>query len=108
MDRPSEVVVLITTESRGEALKLSKELLDRKKAACINIVPRVDSLFTWNGRIDYEDEALLVVKTRASVVDELTALVKELHSYDVPEVIALPIIGGNEDYLKWVRDEVEG
>ena len=107
MDRPSEVVVLITAESRGEALKLSKELLDRKKAACINIVPRVESLFTWNGKIDCEDEALLVVKTRASVLDELTALVKELHSYDVPEVIALPIIGGNEDYLKWVRDEVE-
>ena len=98
----SYVVLLITTSTTGEAERISRLLLERKRAACVNIVPGVDSLFWWNDRLDSAKESLLIVKSRASLVPEIIELVKELHSYDVPEIIALPIIGGTQDYLEWI------
>ena len=82
-------------------------LRHRRKAACINIVPGVSSLFRWQGKLDSAQENLLIIKTKASLLAEIVRLVKEIHSYEVPEIIALPIIGGNEDYLKWIHSEVE-
>ena len=108
MEDTGKIVVLITTDSSAEARRIAEALIERRKAACVNIVPRVDSLFWWKGKLDSAEECLLIVKTKASALDEVTSLVKQIHSYDVPEVIALPIIGGNEDYLRWVEDEVEG
>ena len=101
------VVLFITTSDEEEAQLISRVLLEQKKAACINIVPGVSSLFWWQGNIDSAQESLLVVKTRAMLVDAIAQLVKGIHSNDVPEIIALPIVGGNEDYLKWVDREVE-
>ncbi|MBN2187526.1 MAG: divalent-cation tolerance protein CutA [Dehalococcoidia bacterium] len=86
---------------------MAVHLLGRKKAACINIVPRVDSLFWWQGKLDSAQESLLIIKTKASLLPEIVELVKEVHSYAVPEIIALPIIDGSEDYLKWIDDEVK-
>lgn len=77
-------------------------LVNGKKAACINIVPRVDSLFRWEGKLDAARESLLMVKTRASLFPEIAELVKRVHTYEVPEIIALPIVAGSEDYLKWL------
>ena len=102
------VVLFITTGADEEAQLISRVLLEQRKAACVNIVPRVSSLFWWQGKIDSARESLLVVKTRASLVDEVVALVKEIHSSDIPEIIALPIVGGNRDYLDWVGKELEG
>ncbi len=99
----SYVVLFITTDSAEEASKIARVLVERKKAACVNIVPRVDSLFWWEGAVDSARENLLIVKTRASLVPEAVKLVREVHSYDVPEVIALPIVGGNQDYLDWIE-----
>jgi len=96
------VVVLITAGSEEEAHKIAKLVVNLKKAACVNIVPRVDSLFRWKGKIDSAHESLLLVKTRASLLSEIVSLVKQAHSYDVPEIIALPIVGGSEEYLKWL------
>jgi periplasmic divalent cation tolerance protein len=67
----------------------------------------VDSSFWWQGKLDSAQESLLIIKTGASLISEIIELVKSVHSYEVPEIIALPIIGGNEDYLKWIDDEVE-
>jgi len=67
----------------------------------------VESHFRWQNRIDSADEALLIIKTRASLLDEVVRTIKELHSYEVPEVIALPIVGGNQDYLDWIDRETE-
>ena len=67
----------------------------------------VSSLFWWQGKVDSAEESLLIVKTKASLLNEIVAFVKEIHSYDVPEVIALPIVGGNPDYLKWIGEEVK-
>jgi periplasmic divalent cation tolerance protein len=82
-------------------------LLNARKAACVNIAPKISSRFWWQGKLESAEESLLIVKTRASVLDEVVNLVKKHHSYDVPEVVALPIIGGNEDYLEWMGKEVE-
>jgi len=100
------LVVLITTPSIAEADKIAHILLEARKAACITIVPTAHSRFWWQGKIDSADEALLIVKTKASLLEEVIMLVKENHSYEVPEVIALPIVGGSEDYLKWLDEEL--
>jgi periplasmic divalent cation tolerance protein len=80
-------------------------LLKQRKVACINIIPGVNSLFWWQEKIDSAEESLLVIKTRSVLLNEIIQLVKEIHSYDVPEIIALPIIGGNRDYLEWIDNE---
>ena len=101
-----QVVVFVTVGTQEEAQKIASALLEQRKAACVNIVPRVDSHFWWEGKLETDQEALMIIKTKASLVDELVGLVKEIHPYDVPEVIALPIIGGNQDYLEWIDREV--
>ena len=108
MKEPSDIVVLITTSSEEEAHSIAGVLLNQRKAACVNIVPRVDSYFWWQGKLNSARESLLIVKTKASLLPEVVSLVKKNHSYEVPEVIGLPIIGGNEDYLKWLDSKVEG
>jgi periplasmic divalent cation tolerance protein len=98
------LLVLVTTPTMEEGERIAHILLNAKKAACVNIVPAVLSRFWWQGKIDSADEALLMVKTRAPLLEELIRLVKENHSYEVPEVIALPISAGNEDYLRWLAE----
>ena len=107
VEEQSKIVILITTSSEEEAHRIADQLLDQRKAACVNIVPKVDSLFWWQGKLDSAQESLLVIKTKASKLKEITELVKRVHSYEVPEVIALPIVGGNEDYLKWLDTTLE-
>jgi len=102
MKGADRIIILITAGSEEEAHKIAKLVVNQKKAACVNIVPRVDSLFRWKGKIDSAHESLLLVKTRASLLSEIVSLVKQAHSYDVPEIIALPIVGGSEEYLKWL------
>ena len=107
MEEPAYIVLFITTDSAEEARKIAEALLEQKKAACINILSGVESVFRWEGKVDSARENLLVVKTKASLLDEVIKLVKKVHSYDVPEIIALPIIGGNKDYLDWIGESVE-
>lgn len=101
------MVVLITTATEVEAHNIAELLLNQREAACVNIVPRVDSLFWWHGKRDSTQESLLIVKTRASLLPKIVEMVKRSHRYEIPEIIALPIIGGNEDYLNWIDSEVE-
>ncbi len=106
MKEASRVVVFITAASQEEARKIAELLLNERKAACVNIVPRVDSLFWWQGKLDSAQESLLIVKTVARLLPEIIETVKKAHSYEVPEIIALPIISGNEDYLHWMDSEI--
>ncbi len=101
------IVLFITTANADEARRISSRLLNQRKAACVNIVPRVDSLFWWQGKLDSAQESLLIVKTRASLLNEIVTLVREIHSYHTPEIIALPIVGGNQDYLDWIGKETQ-
>ena len=103
----TDIVVFITTADAEEAQRIADALLNERKAACINVVPRVSSRFWWQGKLDSAEECLLIVKTTASVLDDVVRLVKQHHSYDVPEIIALPIVGGSEEYLEWLGKEVK-
>ena len=107
MKEQGEIVIFVTTESVEEAQSIAELLLKQRKVACVNIISEVDSLFWWQGKIDSAQENLLIIKTKMSLLDEIIYLVREVHSYEVPEIIALPIIGGNKDYLKWIGEEVE-
>jgi periplasmic divalent cation tolerance protein len=107
MKKPRDIVVFMTTGSEEEAHSIADLLLSQRKAACVNIVPSVASLFWWQDKLDSAQESLLIVKTKASVLNEIVSLVKELHSYDIPEIIALPVIDGNQDYLEWIGKEVK-
>ena len=98
------IVVFITVPNRKEANRIAKELLKDKLAACVNIVENVRSLFWWQGKVDSAKEALLIVKTRKALMHKLIQKVKSLHSYEVPEIIALPIVCGNKEYLKWINE----
>ena len=102
----ADIVLFITTANAEEARRIADLLLKERKAACINIVPRVDSLFWWQGKVDSAKEALLIIKTRKPLLGKLIKKMRALHSYEVPEIIALPIIGGNSDYLDWLDKEV--
>lgn len=106
MEESAYIVVFITAADAGEARQISKMLLKKRKAACINIVARVDSLFWWDDKLDSAQERLLIVKTKTSLLPEITDLVKEAHSNTVPEIIAMPIIGGNQKYLQWIDNNV--
>jgi periplasmic divalent cation tolerance protein len=101
----SHIVVFITIDTPANAQKLADKILSARKAACVNIIPKVSSQYWWQGKIEKADELLLVVKTRSAILDDLVALVKQNHPYSVPEIIALPIIGGNPDYLAWLDKE---
>jgi periplasmic divalent cation tolerance protein len=107
MEELTYVVLLITASNIEEANKIAEVLLNQRKAACVNIVPGVSSLFWWQDKLDSAKESLLIVKTKASLLPEVISLVKGVHSYDVPEIIALPIVSGNQDYLEWIDKEVK-
>ena len=98
------IVVLVTAGSKEEAQKIARGLLEEKFAACVNIIDGVESHFWWQGKIDIVKEALLVIKTRKELFNKLAKKVKSLHSYSVPEIIALSIVTGNTEYLKWIND----
>ena len=107
MEEPKYIVVFITTGSTEEAQHISRILLEQRKVACVNIIPKVDSLFWWEDKLDSAQENLLIAKTKASLLPEIINLVKKVHSYDVPEIIALPIVGGNQEYLEWIGESVK-
>jgi periplasmic divalent cation tolerance protein len=96
-------VVFITAPKGAEPKRLAGMLLEKKLVACVNIVSNIDSFFWWKGRIDTARESLLIAKTPRRLLSKLIKAVKAAHSYEVCEVIALPIIAGNPDYLRWVN-----
>lgn len=100
------LVVLITVPDAVVAERLSNKLMETKSAACVNIISDVRSIFSWQGGLSTEDELLLIVKTRTSFFEErIVPLVEEHHPYEVPEIIALPILKGSKPYLAWMEAE---
>lgn len=98
------VVIFVTASTIDEARKIGKTLVEERLIACVNILPQVESLFYWQEKICNEKEALMIIKTKKPLIDDIIKRVKSIHSYSVPEIIALPIISGSEDYIKWVKD----
>lgn len=109
MDRDSGTtryaVVLVTASSRQEAEAIAQNLVESQLAACVNFMP-VHSVYTWQGKVNSEEEWQLIVKTDLAHFSALEAKIRELHSYEVPEIIALPILAGSPPYLQWISDNV--
>ncbi|RJP27970.1 MAG: divalent-cation tolerance protein CutA [Candidatus Omnitrophota bacterium] len=100
------IVILITVPKKNEALRIAKKLIEAKLAACVNIIPKVNSVFWWGSKADNASELLLIVKSKKSYFTKLVNTVKLLHSYKVPEIIALPIVSGNKAYLDWIDESL--
>lgn len=101
-------VVLSTHPDRTGALELARILVREKLAACVNVLPGATSVYHWEGRLNEDVEAVMIIKTADLRADALMERVKELHPYAVPEIVALPVAGGSEAYLKWVLEETLG
>ncbi len=100
------VVVLVTASHKKEAQKIGRELLKKKLVACVNISEKFNSLFWWQGKIDQAQEVLLIIKSKKTKLAQIIKAVKSLHSYQTPEIIALPIVGGSKDYLGWIDESL--
>jgi periplasmic divalent cation tolerance protein len=103
----TEYVVALSTVGRAEdAERIGRELVERRLAACVNVVPGLTSIYRWKGAIESESERLLVIKTRRERIDDLKTALVSLHPYEVPELVVLPIEGGHAPYLAWIGESV--
>lgn len=100
-------IVLSTAGSEEEARKIARHLVDQQLAACVNIVPHVESIYRWQGKIESSGEWLLLIKTNAANLAAVQDAIGELHSYDLPECIAIPIEDGSSEYLQWIGESVK-
>lgn len=98
------IVVLITAPNREEAIRLADMLVGAHLAACVQILPEMESVYRWKGKIEREPEILLLVKTTRARFEEIDREVRALHSYETPEIVALPIVAGSKAYLDWLED----
>ncbi len=101
-------LIMVTASSREEAEKIATTLLERKLIACANILGPVSSRFWWQGKIDSAEEYMIFMKTKRELFDQVADNVKQLHSYEVPEIIALPIVEGAKPYLEWINSNLTG
>lgn len=99
------VVIYCTVPNKKEGREIAKALVENNYVACVNIIDKIDSIFSWDGEMVEEHEAMMVIKTRKELFSKVSHLIQKLHSYNVPEVIALPIVGADETYLKWIAHE---
>lgn len=105
--RPVDDIVLVITTlpDRAGALKLAQSLVDRRLAACVNVLAECTSVFRWKGAVDEAAEVPVLIKTRAARYAEVEAAIREQHPYELPEIVAIPVRGGLDDYLRWIADE---
>ncbi len=96
------IVIFVTAGNRKEAQKIASGLIRQRLAACVNIVDKVDSLFFWEAKLQKAKESLLIIKSTRAKLPQIIRLIKSLHSYKLPEIIALPIIAGDKPYLRWI------
>ena len=99
------IIVLTTFPSKEEAEKLSEKLLKARLVACANISSQMESIFRWNGQMEKENEVLVIMKTRKKLFKELSGWILTHHPYDVPEILALPVLMGSDEYLNWIKEE---
>ena len=100
------IVIYCTVPNKKEGREIAKKLIEKKLVACVNIVDKIESIFSWDGELCEETEALMIIKTKKELFDKINAMIQGLHSYNVPEVIAIPMVEADEQYLKWIEHEV--
>ena len=102
------IVVFMTSPNADEARRIANELVERQLAACVQILPEIESVYRWNGEVQRDTELLLLAKTTAAQFDDLERAVREIHSYDTPEIVAVPMAHVSEPYRAWLADNVGG
>ena len=102
---PETIIVFVTAGSINEAREIGKKLVEERLVACCNIINPIESIFQWQGKVTIENEALMICKTKEELFGRVADRIRQLHSYEVPEIIAAPIVRGSNDYLNWVRKE---
>ena len=102
------ILVYVTAGSPAEGDRLARALVEERLAACVNRIAPVQSVYRWQGKVEQSEEELLIVKTRKALFAALESRVRELHSYSVPEIIAVPIVDGSEGYLRWLGEQLSG
>ncbi len=100
------ILVIVSAANKKEAEKIAQAAVKKKLAACANILPNIKSFFWWQGRIDNASEVLIFLKTTRAKFEKLRKAIKSIHSYDVPEIIALPIVAGDKNYLEWIDESL--
>ena len=98
----SYIIVLVTASSKQQAENIAQQLLEQKLIACANIIGPVSSHFYWSGKIERAEEFLVLMKSRSDLFEKISEAVRKLHSYEVPEILALPVVAGSEAYLAWL------
>ena len=101
-----KLMILTTAGSEAEAQKIANQLVERRLAACVNIIPRIHSVYRWQGKVDAAEEFLLLIKTTKSRTAEVQAVIRELHSYDLPEFVVISMEDGSAEYLEWIEKSV--
>ena len=101
------ILVLVSTKDVAEAKKIARILLENKLIACANILPKIESLYFWDGKVAEETESFVLLKTSSDCFEDLERLIKEIHSYSLPEIISLEINEGNKDYLNWLEENIK-
>lgn len=99
------IVIYCTVPNKNEGREIAKALVKYKLVACVNIIDKIESIFSWDGQMQEEKEALMIIKTKKSLFEGVNKVIQKLHSYNVPEVIAMPVIEADETYLKWIAHE---
>jgi periplasmic divalent cation tolerance protein len=102
-----KVVILVTAATQEEGRKIARHLVESKLAACVNITQPIESVYHWQGKISTDTEYQLFIKTTRELFPEIKAAIRQLHSYETPEIICLPIVEGSQDYLQWIGDSVK-
>ena len=103
----TDYIVVFVTAPEDEAVDLAKTLVEERLVACVNLVPGLRSIYWWQGKVEDEPEVLCIMKTRSNLFESLRDRVRELHSYEVEEIIALPILAGNLPYLNWIKENTK-
>jgi periplasmic divalent cation tolerance protein len=106
-DMSDEIMIFITAASDDEAVTIARALVSDRLVACANIVPHVRSVFFWEGKVCDENEILIIGKSKSPLMPQIIQTVKSLHSYTVPEIIAVPVVEGSPEYLAWLRETVK-
>ena len=108
VSEPSVILVFCTASSEKEAVQIAQALVEREEAACVNVVPMIRSVYRWKGKITTENEHLMIVKTTQALLEDVKKTVKELHSYELPELLAVSVDDGDRNALSWIASVVKG
>ena len=108
MPKSNFIIIYVTAKDSKQAKNIAQKIIQEKRAACVNIVPNVQSVYRWNGKVETSKEVLMIIKSQKSNFSKIADLVTQNHSYELPEIIAVPIVDGSKKYLKWIKESLEG